>query len=60
MGKRLKYSELIKGISSCPSGDSREINSNIFRYVFEDLNHENNFKPVLLIEPARINSGKFD
>jgi len=60
MDKTFKYADLVNDLANCPPADSQEINSNIYRYIFEDENHENNFKPVLLIKPARVNHKMFD
>lgn len=60
MVKTLKYVSFIQEIKDCPPSNAKEINSNIYRYTFEDRNHEHNFKPVLLIKPLRINSKPFD
>ena len=61
---QFKYSEKInvEGIINCPPNDCSVIeNVDVFyRWVFEDLNHKNNFIPVLEISPKRINNPKFN
>lgn len=43
-------------LTNCPPETYKSIDSNAYRYVFEDIRNENNFKPVYLISPLRINS----
>lgn len=52
----MKYkSEHSKLTCTCPPEDSFENKSlTAYRWVHEDIEHENNFKPVLLINPSRI------
>ena len=54
--KKLKYkSEHTKLDCECPPTESfTHKNVEAFRWVHKDFNHENNFKPVLLITPSRI------
>jgi hypothetical protein len=49
----LKYQKQIEGIQNCPPPVCRSITIESFRFVFEDINHRNNFLPVLLINPKR-------
>jgi len=55
---RFKYKELISHIPNCPPSDSQCKEITAFRFVFEDLNHRNNFIPVLLINTQRINTAR--
>jgi len=54
-----KYKAFINPIPNCPPEDSQSQEITAFRFVFEDLNHQNNFIPVLLINPPRINTPTF-
>jgi hypothetical protein len=56
---RFKYSEFIHKIPHCPPSDSQSQAITAFRFCFEDWQHKNNFLPVLLINPQRINTVKF-
>lgn len=60
MANTLKYYSFIKDLDDCPPLQSKEINMNAFRFIFDKRNHPDNFKPVLLIKPARINDRSFD
>lgn len=55
-----KYQKYLSSYENCPPTEYQEISMNAFRWIFEDINHENNFKPVLLIKPERINDKMFD
>jgi hypothetical protein len=59
MPTTLKYQEYIKGFNDCPPKECLEVNSQTYRFIYKDLNHPDNFKPVLLINPARIADKKF-
>ncbi len=48
-----KYQKQIENIPNCPPPACRPVNTQAFRFVFEDTNHRNNFLPVLLISPKR-------
>lgn len=43
-------------LTNCPPETYKAIDNNAYRYVFDDIENENNFKPVYLINPLRINS----
>jgi len=51
--KRVKISKTNRRNPNCPSPVCRTIAIEAFRFVFEDINHRNNFLPVLLINPKR-------
>jgi hypothetical protein len=53
---RLKYQKSLDKLPNCPPAnyESKEIVG--FRFVFKDPKHRNNFLPVLIINPNRINS----
>lgn len=55
-----KYKNYLNQFKNCPPNTAVELDGVAFRYIFEDKNHANNFLPVLLISPKRINSSKFD
>lgn len=55
----LKYGRLIEGLLNCPPAACRSMNITGYRFVFEDLNHRNNYMPPLVIHPQRVNSPKF-
>ena len=61
---KFKYSEKIDtlGITNCPPNDCSVVESvDIFyRWVFEHINHKDNFIPVLEINPKRIDKPKFN
>ncbi|EDN67089.1 integral membrane protein [Beggiatoa sp. PS] len=59
MSMLLKYQEFIHKIPNCPPSDSEYQEITAFRFCFEDWNHKNNFLPVLLINPQRINTARF-
>ncbi len=59
MAKTYKYSTEIAQFNDCPPAPCNEINVNAFRFTFEDPSHPDNFKPVLLIAPERINDSTF-
>ncbi len=55
-----KYEEYINSIGiTCPPSDYIQKQRVSFRFVFDDPAHENNFIPVLMISPRRINSRRF-
>lgn len=53
---RFKYQKYLDKLPNCPptNYESEEIVG--FRFVFKDPRHKNNFLPVLIIKPNRINS----
>jgi len=50
---KFKYQKQIESIPNYPSSACKPMNIEAFRFVFEDMNHINNFLPVLLIKPMR-------
>src|SRR4051812_45089874 len=48
-----KYSAEIAPIPSCPPAAVRPREGILFRFVFEDANHPNNFRPPAVINPKR-------
>jgi hypothetical protein len=54
-----KYQKEIENISNCPPDNYEEKYKIAFRWVFKEVNHPNNFRPPLAIEPTRINKGQF-
>ncbi len=56
---RFKYHLYINQLPDCPPSRYEPQNRKAFRFVFADLDHTNNFLPVLLINPKRINSSGF-
>jgi len=43
------------GLENCPPPEYDFSLSTAYRFVFEDLQHPNNFKPIALIFPQRLN-----
>ena len=60
MENEFKYWHYLKEFDNCPSTECKTIEIQAFRWIFDDINNPDNFKPVLLITPARINDQKFD
>lgn len=60
---KFKYSEKINilGISNCPPNECSAVEDGgiCYRWVHEDIKHQNNFIPVLEITPKRVNSINF-
>ena len=60
---KFKYSEKINllGISNCPPNECRAVEDDgiCYRWVHEDIEHRNNFIPVLAINPKRIHTPAF-
>ncbi len=56
-----KYAEQIKELqlTNCPPAFWRSVDCEAFRYVFEDIDHPQNFIPPLALRPKRINSPSF-
>lgn len=48
-----KYSAEIMPIPSCPPSAVRPCKGILFRFVFEDAAHPNNFRPPAVIQPER-------
>lgn len=46
------------GLEDCPPVDYTASSITTFRFVFSDIRHANNFKPVGLIYPQRLNEFK--
>jgi len=55
----LKYHDMIKDLPDCPPITGKNITTDSYRFVFNDINHKNNFLPALIITPKRINSKIF-
>jgi len=55
-----KYAEKIVdlGLEDCPPSTYKSSTFLAFRYIFEDLEHANNFLPIGIIAPARLNEFK--
>lgn len=55
-----KYQNEMKeaGLEDCPPNDYAASSMTAFRFVFSEINHPNNFKPVGLIYPQRLNEFK--
>ena len=60
LGNEFKYQTYFDDykLTECPPKTYHPINSDAYRYIFEDLSNENNFKPVYLITPQRLNDEK--
>ena len=60
---KFKYSEKINilGISNCPPNECSAVEDGgiYYRWVHEDIEHQNNFIPVLEINPKRIHTPSF-
>jgi hypothetical protein len=58
--KAFKYQSEIdrNDLLNCPPIEFREMQMHSYRFVFENPLHPNNFLPVHLIKPERVNSGK--
>jgi hypothetical protein len=57
-----KYQETIEesGLTNCPPKECKAVRVLVYRFVFEDMNHPHNFKPVGLISPQRRNEFRDD
>ncbi len=53
-----KYQSEFDGnnLVNCPPEGYGQLKMTSYRFVFEDILHQNNFKPALLIDPGRLNS----
>jgi hypothetical protein len=56
---RFKYEHSIQHLENCPPSHYERREFVAYRFVFEDLHHKNNFLPVLMIKPKRINAPEF-
>jgi hypothetical protein len=54
---RFKYQYLVDdlGLNDCPPKDFGTSDRKAFRFIFQNIEHENNFKPIALINPKRLN-----
>lgn len=43
-------------LQNCPPSHYRELKMTSYRFVFQDLSHENNFFPAFLSNPARVSA----
>jgi hypothetical protein len=48
-----KYNLHLQNIPDCPPESYSEINKSAFRWLHEDVENDNNFRPVLLLSPKR-------
>jgi hypothetical protein len=48
-----KYQLYLENIPDCPPENYSEINKSAFRWLHEEIDNDNNFKPVLLQSPKR-------
>jgi hypothetical protein len=48
-----KYQNDIQDLPNCPPADYQQVHLQACRWVFEDDNHPNNFRPPLVIHPQR-------
>lgn len=55
-----KYAEYINAIEDCPPTDYQNRTVTVFRWVHEEMDHPNNFLPVALINPRRVNATAID
>lgn len=53
ISRKLKYLGCVSQISNCPPKTCLSVDGDFFRFVHEDLEHQNNFIPVRKINPAR-------
>lgn len=51
--KQFKYAALTESLIDCPPANYEAIQMLAFRFVREDLNHPDNFKPVKVQQPNR-------
>jgi len=54
-----KYQSNISVLPNCPPADYQQVRIQAFRWVFEDDNHPNNFRPPLAINPHRRKDKRF-
>lgn len=51
---QFKYLVYLETLTNCPPNTCQTRNMNAYRFIFEDVDHQNNFKPVLIIDPKRV------
>jgi hypothetical protein len=51
--KILKYKSFLDQYPNCPSEEYKEEDITLYRWVHEDISHENNFKPIRFLNPMR-------
>lgn len=56
---QLKYGQYINELGNCPPAYYEGRTFVAYRFVFENLQHRNNFLPVLAVNPKRISSPEF-
>ncbi len=54
-----KYQHDLQNLPNCPPADYQQVHCQAFRWVFEEENHPNNFRPPLVIQPRRRNDKRF-
>ncbi len=54
-----KYQSEIQNLPNCPPANYQQVRIQAFRWVFEDENHSNNFRPPLVISPHRRKDKRF-
>jgi hypothetical protein len=54
-----KYAHFINELTACPPPHYENREFTAYRFVFADINHTNNFLPVLAIKPSRAISTEF-
>jgi hypothetical protein len=50
---KFKYGNFLTTFSDCPPADYQELDITAYRWIFEDVNDERNFQPVLTQNPQR-------
>ena len=50
---RFKYAKQLNNLQDCPPADYTSKQLLAFRFVFDNIDHENNFLPILLKNPRR-------
>lgn len=45
-------------LTNCPPSEYKPLRMTAYRFMFQDPMHPNNFKPVFLLNPQRINDAK--
>jgi hypothetical protein len=50
---RFKYETHLSTFNNCPPADYQELDITAYRWIFEDVNDERNFQPVLIAKPSR-------
>ncbi|MBK8566008.1 MAG: hypothetical protein IPN76_22375 [Saprospiraceae bacterium] len=54
--QQFKYAALTEGMTDCHPANYEEIQTLAFRFVREDLNHPDNFKPVKVSNQTAISA----